>query len=277
MEGSPQAAAIFVAMVPAALVAIMWPGLRPGHALILPLVLGLTTPLVSYVLAGLMPVFGQGILDPTFLSFSLADYWSSDPIPRGWRIAPLLQIAVSVVTATGLWMGARNQGILVRRTADDREELDQLYELLPASDLPKPISRYRLQCLLADSRSVTAEFRGQRLGVLPVFSAGPELLVLPAFAEQGAIRTMLLAQFMRRLEVQFVDAIMVAAADRDSVHSDLVALGFTPLPADDQDLDHIVKVRKCLAKIGQERLHDPEYFDSYRHVYRRGGAVSRDE
>ena len=275
LEGSPQTAAIFVSMVPGALLAIGWPDLKPRHAFVLPLLLAVCAPAVSFLLVASLAVFWPGVLTPNFASFGLSDLWSAHPIGRGWRLAPAFQVIVSSITAIGLWMGGRNKGILIRRSADDREELEQLHELLPECPGAKPVSLYRLQCLLGDSRSLTAEYRGQRLGVLPVFSMGREVVFVPPLAPSPAVRANLVRALLGRPELAFSDGITAALVDDQELGFLLGETGFVRLPVDDNDLDHIIAVRNVLESIGKERLLDPEYFSANRLFFRRTIAVER--
>ena len=268
-EGSPQTAAIFVAAIPGALLVIGWPGLRPRHVLILPLLLLVLAPVSSLLLINLIPMFWPGLLEGALPAFGWGDYWSAHPIPTAWRLAPFLQGIVSLIAAVGLWMGARNQGVLIRRTADDREEIEQLYELLPHCPLPKPISLYRLQCLLADSRSVTAEFRGQRLGVLPVFALAPEIVFTDPIAPSAAGRLNLVRGLLSRPELAHAAGVTAALWDATELDGPLRDAGFAPIPASDQDLDHVIAMRKFLERLGEVRLLDAEYFSGHRTFYRR--------
>ncbi len=267
-EGSPQSAALFLAGLPGALLAIAWPRLRPTHALLLPLFVALFAPLGTVAFTSLVAPVSEPV-ERALWTIRLSDYWTDHPVAHGWRIAPWIQTAVSVVTAVGLWMRWRNQGILIRLSADDREEIEQLFELSQSLGLPRPLSLYRLQRLIESSRSLTAEYRGRRLGLLPVFQWKGELVFVDPIAPTAALRVALVESFLRRMEVGLADGLTAALRDAADLQEPLAEAGFGILTGADHDLDHILSVRKFLEELASVRLDDPEFFADNRTFLRR--------
>lgn len=256
-DGAAGTAASFLATVPFALAAIGWPTLKPRDVWLVP------------------PLAG-------FLAMALGALLSLiDPVPRGlpWSEAltvGLLQLPVTMIVAVGLWMRPRNAGLLVRRTASDRHELEQAYELCSASRWP-PTTLFRLQRLLENSHSLSAELRADLLGVIPILLMKRELVVLEPFCANAQVALALARSVRLRIEASLVDGITLAVAEPTPWLGAIHEQGFRPIPTGDADLDHVVAVQKFLANVAEQRMLEPAYFEGFRHFYRWQAATPTKE
>ncbi len=252
-EGLGYPSLIFLAGFFGAMLSIAWRGVRPLQPFwVLPLVL-IFVPASMYGVNALKGLLGDAMP------------WGDIPFFRGTFFSFLVQVFTSTIVMAGIWIRGRTERFIVRRAADDEEELEKLFELKQRIMPEDGLTFFKFKTTMSRGLCLNAVVRNRIFGFFRAVRFLDEVflydLVVDAGEHSDAIRRRLILEMLHRYELHGAELIVVMQPDEAALEI-FQEIGFEKLPVTDADPDSILEWRARISKPLREKFPEWEPYSN---------------